>query len=286
MKKYVLLGIIGLIIFALISLIPAKKPATESKYLTIKGSDTMVHLVSAWSEAFMKDHPEIDLSVTGGGSGTGIAALINNTTDIASASREMKDKEIAQAKENSVIPQEVVVARDGIAIVVNPENPVKDLTMDQLKKIFTGAYTNWKQLGGPDKEILVLSRESNSGTYVFFQEHVLKKEDFAQSVRLMTSTSAIIQSASSDLGVIGYAGLGYAKEAGNKVKIVGVKKTATSPSVKPSEETINSGAYPVSRPLYLYIKNSPSPSVKEFINFCLSSKGQQIVREMDYIPVK
>ena len=157
--------------------------AGEKKSITIKGSDTMVHLVSNWAEAFMKQDPNVEVAVTGGGSGTGIAALINGTTEICASSREMKEKEKQQAKEKGIEPKEVVVARDGIAVVVNPKNPVKELDMQQLAQIFTGAYTRWNQVGGGDKEILVFSRESSSGTYAFFQEHVLKNKDYTPKAK-------------------------------------------------------------------------------------------------------
>ena len=259
---------------------------TEVKYITIKGSDTMVHLVSSWAEAYMKVNQKSDVSVTGGGSGTGIAALLNGTTDICMASREIKQKELDQAKEQNINPEEFVVARDGIAVVVNPENPVGELTIEQIGKIYTGAYTNWKQVGGPDQPIIVLSRESSSGTYVFFQEHVLKKSDYTKEAMLMPSTSAIIQSVTQDMWAIGYVGLGYALEAKGKVKMITVKKTENSAAVTPSVETVQSGDYPISRPLYLYTNGNPSGGVKTMIDFCLSKEGQQIVLDNGYVPVK
>jgi len=257
----------------------------RASYITIKGSDTMVHLVSSWAEMFMKGNEGIDVSVTGGGSGTGIAALINGTTDICAASRKMKEKEIKLAEKQKITPVEHVVARDGIAVVVNPENPVKELTLDQLMKIFTGAYTNWSQVGGPDENILVLSRESSSGTYVFFQEHVLQKNDYTQKARLMPATSAIIQSVSEDKWSIGYVGLGYALEVADKVKVIGVKADAESPAVMPSEETVKSGDYSISRPLQLYTVGEPAGKVKQFIDFCLSKEGQKIVTETGYVSI-
>src|SRR4030095_4086887 len=189
------------------------KDNTQNKSITIKGSDTMVHLMSTLAEAYMKKSPDIYVSVTGGGSGTGIAALINGTTDICSSSRDMQQKEIDEAKGKNVNPTEKTIAYDGIAIVINPDNPVKEVTLEQLKKIYTGAYTNWKELGGPDQPITALSRESNSGTYVFFQEHVLNKENYAPTVKLMPASSSIVQSVTSDKWSIGYVGLGYTKDA-------------------------------------------------------------------------
>ena len=269
--------------FGLISLNCGEK--AEKKYLTVKGSDTMVHLVSTWAEAFMETHEGYNVSVTGGGSGTGIAALLNGTTDICAASRTMKEKELIQAEQKGIIPIEFVVARDGIAVVVNPENPVSELTLEQLAKIFTGAYTNWSQVGGPDENIMILSRESSSGTYVFFQEHVLKKKDYSQKARLMPATSAIIQSVSADKWSIGYVGLGYAVEAGDKVKMVAAKSDEEAKAILPSEGTVKSGEYSIARPLHLYTGGVPEGLTRMFIDFALSTEGQKIVKETGYIAV-
>jgi len=258
----------------------------EKKSITIKGSDTMVHLVSNWAEAFMKADPNVEVAVTGGGSGTGIAALINGTTEICASSRDMKEKEKQQAKEKGVEVKEVVVARDGIAVVVNPKNPIKELDMQQIAQIYTGAYTKWNQAGGNDKEILVFSRESSSGTYAFFQEHVLKNKDYTQKAKLMPATSAIIESVSTDEEAIGYVGLGYAVAAGKKVKIIGVKADANSPVVMPSDETVTSGQYSISRPLYLYVPAKTAAEVASFVDFCLSDAGQAIVKKDGYVTVK
>lgn len=254
-------------------------------YITIKGSDTMVHLVSSWAEAFMKKNPDIEVSVTGGGSGTGIAALINGTTDICAASREIKDKEEKLAEQRGISPSEIAVARDGIAVVVNPQNPVSELSMGQLAKIFTGSYRRWSEVGGLDEEIILLSRESSSGTYVFFQEHVLKKQDYAQNAKLMPATSAIIQSVSSDKWAVGYVGLGYALAAKGKVKIAAVKADDNSAAVSPSEQTVKSGEYSIARSLYLYINGEATGTVKNFIEFCLSEEGQKIAIETGYVGI-
>jgi phosphate transport system substrate-binding protein len=258
----------------------------ENKFITIKGSDTMVHLVSNWAETFMNHNPNTEVAVTGGGSGTGIAALINGTTDICAASRAMKEKEKEQASAKGDTPKEIVVARDGIAVVVNPKNPVSDLDMQQLAQIFTGTLTRWNKVGGSDAEILVFSRESSSGTYAFFQEHVLKNEDYTLKAKLMPATSAIIESVSADKGAIGYVGLGYALAAKDKVKIIGVKADANSPAVIPSDETVINGKYPIARPLYLYISTKATADVKAFVDFCLSDAGQEIVREAGYVAIK
>lgn len=257
----------------------------ESGSLTIKGSDTMVHLASTWAEEFMKKNPKIEVSVTGGGSGTGIAALLNGTTDICAASRKMKEKEYTLAKEKDIEPIEHIVARDGIAVVVNPTNSVDSLTQEQIGKIYTGAISNWNQVGGPDKEIVVLSRESSSGTYVFFQEHVLNKEDYRQDAMLMPATSAVIQTVADDAGAIGYVGLGYALEAGDKVKMLGVQETADSPVVTPSEATVDSGEYSIARPLHLYTTGKPEGNVKTFLEYVMSPDGQKIVSDTGYVPV-
>jgi phosphate transport system substrate-binding protein len=260
--------------------------AAENKMIMIKGSDTMVHLVTNWAEAFMKQNPNSEVAVTGGGSGTGIAALINGTTEICASSRDMKDKEKQQAREKGVEVKEVVVARDGIAVVVNPKNTIKEIDMQQLAQIFTGATTRWNQLNGGDEEILVFSRESSSGTYVFFQEHVLKNKDYTPKAKLMPATSAIIEAVSSDKGAIGYVGLGYALAAGNKIKILAVKADANSPAIIPSDQTVIDGTYPVARPLYLYVSSKASQNAAAFVDFCLSDAGQTIVRESGYVSVK
>jgi phosphate transport system substrate-binding protein len=265
---------------------PHAAEASDRQSITIKGSDTMVHLVSTWAEAFMKLHPAAEVSVTGGGSGTGIAALLNGTTDICAASRDMKQKEKDLAAEKKIEPKEYVVARDGIAVVVNPGNPVGAMTLEQIRKIYVGAYESWKQVGGPDEPIVVLSRESSSGTYVFFQEHVLRKQDYRQDARLMPATSAIIQAVSADQWDIGYVGLGYAAEAGDKVKTLSVKADADAAPVVPSEDTVDSGAYSIARPLFFYTPGEPQGTAKEFIDFCTGPEGQKIVRETGYVPVK
>ena len=254
--------------------------------VTVKGSDTMVHLVSSWAEAFMRARPDVDVAVTGGGSGTGIAALINGTTDICAASRDMKPKERDEARKQGFEPKEIRVALDGIAVVVNPGNPVSVLTMEQVKKIFSGAVTNWKQVGGADASIIVLSRESSSGTYVFFKEHVLGKEDYTKSARLLPATSAIIQSVSSDATAVGYVGLGYAIEAGSRVKMLRIKADEASPAVTPSEATVKSGEYAIARPLFLYTRGEPTGAVKSFVEFALSAEGQGIVVKTGYVSAK
>jgi len=258
--------------------------SADSGTLTIKGSDTMVHLVTAWVEDYMEAHPNTLISVTGGGSGTGIAAMINGTTGLCMASREVKSREQEQARAQGITFHEMTVARDGIAVVVHPQNPVSDLTMDQLRQIFNGTLRNWNQVGGPDQSIQVLSRESNSGTYVFFNEQVLEKDDYGREVRLMPSSAAIVQSTSQDHWSIGYVGLGYAE--GAAVKVIAVKQDAAGPAVHPSLDTVRDGSYPIARPLYLYTNGEPTGLTKAVVDFALSEGGQRIVQETGYIPLR
>jgi phosphate transport system substrate-binding protein len=245
----------------------------------------MVHLVTAWAEDYMAAQPAADVSVTGGGSGTGIAALLNGNTDICAASREMTAEEKQLAAQKNLTVREITVARDGIAIVVNPANPVSELTLAQLKDIYTGATTDWSQVGGGAGAILLFSRESSSGTYVFFQEHVLQKADFAPAARLMPATSTIVQAVASDASAIGYVGLGYAREAAAKVKVIGVKADPASPAVMPSEETVRNRSYSISRPLYFYVAEPIPQAAAAFIDFCRGPQGQKIVQETGYVPV-
>ncbi|MBI5154843.1 phosphate ABC transporter substrate-binding protein [Candidatus Poribacteria bacterium] len=261
----------------------SQRESSGMAYLTIKGSDTMVNLCSAWAEAFMKSHPDVDVSVTGGGSGTGIAALLNQTTDICASSRDLKESELAQAKQRGVTPVAHTVGSDGLAVAINSANPVSELTLDQLKKIFTGAYTKWTDTGGGEEPILVLSRENNSGTYVFFQEHVLQKEDFRADARLMTSSAAIVQALQEDESAIGYCGVAYVEKA--PVRIVSIKKDASSRAVAPTVESVQSGEYPISRPLYLLTNGDAADGpVRQFLDFCNSPEGQKIVLESGYVP--
>lgn len=249
----------------------------------IKGSDTMVHLVTAWADDFMKAHPDAKISVTGGGSGTGVAALLNGTTDICASSRDLSEEERKMAESKGLNLSELTVAQDALSIVVNPANPVDELTLDQIASIYTGNTTNWKDFGGDDAKIVVASRESSSGTYTFFQEHVLKKRDYAASALLLPATSAIVQTVADAKGAIGYVGLGYAAEAGAKIKNLKVKAAADAPAVAPSNEAVLDGTYSVSRPLYLVVSKAPTGKVKDFLDFCFSEAGQKIVVENGYV---
>ncbi len=249
----------------------------------------MVNLGQAWAEAYMKQHPGTSIAVTGGGSGTGITALVNNTCDIAEVSREMKKSEIELISSKGMPPQKIIVALDGLAVVVNPENKVSELTIDQLADIFTGVIKNWKEVGGRDAKIVLLSREVNSGTHVYFKEHVLRhgksdgKEEFAAEALLLSSSQAIADEVAQNQDAIGYYGMGYITE---KEKAIKVAKDKSSPFEAPTMENVIKGAYPISRPLLMYSKGEPKGLVKAFIDYVLSASGQEVVKKLDFVPVK
>jgi phosphate transport system substrate-binding protein len=263
--------------------------AKDKNSIQAKGSDTMVNLAQAWAEKYMQENPGDFVAVTGGGSGTGISSLISGTCDIAMSSRNIKDKEIALAKERGIEPYEIKVALDGLAVVVNPKNPVTKLTIDQLAQIFTGKITNWKELGGEDRKIVILSREVNSGTHVYFKEHVLRKgdtkgkEEFAPSALLLPSSQAIADEVAGNASAIGYYGMGYIS---NKQKPIMVAKNETSDYIAPTIENVINGTYPISRPLFIYTNGQPQGLVKKFVDFVLSKEGQGIVLATDFVPIK
>ncbi|HXU63978.1 MAG TPA: phosphate ABC transporter substrate-binding protein [Polyangia bacterium] len=251
--------------------------------VTVKGSDTMVVLGQRWAEEYMKKHAATTIQVTGGGSGTGISALINGTTDVCEASRAMKDTEKKQLAEKAGAPPiETVVAKDGLSVYVNDSNPIKELTMAQLKAIFTGKVDNWKALGGPDARIIPYSRENSSGTYVFFKEHVLENADYTPRAQAMPGTAAVVNAVVKEKNGIGYGGAAYAKG----IKVLKVKKDDQSPAIEPDDKTIKSGTYPLSRPLFFYTRATPSPEIQAFIDWVLSAEGQGIVTKVGYFPVK
>jgi phosphate transport system substrate-binding protein len=264
-------------------------PAKNDHLIQIKGSDTMVNLGQAWAEDYMAKYPLDFIAVTGGGSGTGIASLISGTCGIAMSSRTIKDKEIALAKEHGGDPREVKAALDGIAVVVNVQNSVSKLTLPQLADIFTGRIKNWKELGGIDAPIVLLSREVNSGTHMYFKEHVIChndkkcKDEFASSALMMPSSQAIVDEVEGNLGGIGYLGLGYASP---KIKLVQVAKDASSPYVTPALETVQEGTYPISRPLFIYTNGEPQGLVKRFIDYVLSDDGRAVIVATDFVPCK
>jgi len=257
--------------------------ANAQERITIKGSDTMVILAQRWAEKFMAENPDLVLQVTGGGSGTGIAALINGTTEICNSSRKIKDSERAKlAEKYGSRGIEIKCALDGIALYVHKSNPVKELTLDQLKEMFTGKITNWKEVGGPDAKIILYSRENNSGTYVYFKEEVLKDEDFSSSALSLPGTAAVVNAVAKDKFGIGFGGAAYAEG----VRDVAVKKDAKSPGLTPNMESIKSGNYPISRFLYMYVIKRPTGSIKKYIDWALSKEGQKIVAEVGYFPIR
>jgi phosphate transport system substrate-binding protein len=252
------------------------------------GSDTMVNLALAWAEAYHELHPEVSVSVTGGGSGTGIAALINGSTDVANASRQMKEEEREEAEQQGDSPVEHVVALDAIAVVVNPSNPVDRLSIPHIADIFTGRTTNWQELGGEDRPIVLASRESNSGTYVYFLENVVRLGDsdnedlFSPEALLLPSSEVIGLEVAQNPNAIGYDGLGYVTEA-QKTLDVGVDEHG--PFVPPTIETVNDGTYPVARPLYMYTVGEPTGAIKEYLDWIRSAEGQRIVAELGFVPL-
>lgn len=259
----------------------APSAASESR-LSIRGSDTMLQLAQTWAGEFMQKHPDIQVTVSGGGSSAGIIGLVNRTTDIANASRDIKDVERASVERAGRKVFEFAVARDALAIVVNPQNPINELTIDQLKQIYSGRVTNWNQLGGPDMNIVLNSRETSSGSYVFFQEHVLGDGvPFAATAMLQPSSQQILNNVARDRGGIGYVGLGY---LGPRIKTVKVKKDASSPAVGATVEGVVSGTYPLARPLFQYMASEPTGAAKTWIDWVLGPEGQAIVKRLGFVP--
>jgi phosphate transport system substrate-binding protein len=254
----------------------------RSGAVTVKGSDTMVILGQRWAETYMSEHSGAVIQVTGGGSGTGIAALINGTTDICQASRQMKDAEHEQLKAKYGDPgHELMVAKDGLAVYLNEKNPISEMSIPQLKSIYTREVTNWKQVGGPDLPITVYGRENSSGTYEFFKEHVLGGDDFAAEVQTLPGTAAVVNAVAADAGGIGYGGAAYAKG----VHDCAVKQTDDSPAVLPNADTVRDGSYPIARGLYYYTRKAPTGAEKAFIDYVLSPEGQKLVTEVGYFPI-
>ncbi len=284
-KNKMIAGLLGLSL----ALTPS---AFAAKNITVKGSDTMIILGQRWAERYMQQNSNVAIQVTGGGSGTGIAALINGTTDIANASRPIKEKEADKAKQAGYYPTEFKAAFDSLAVVVNSSNPVQALTLKQLMGIYTGKINNWNEVGGEDKPILRYCRESNSGTYVFFKEHVLKNQDYSADCQTMPGTSAVANAISKDPGGIGYGGAAYFSGQA-QMRIVPVKKDDKSEAVNPIKpdgkldyEAAWSGRYPISRYLYMYTGFKPKGDIKAYIDWILSPDGQKVVEEVGYIPLQ
>jgi phosphate transport system substrate-binding protein len=250
--------------------------------ITVKGSDTLVILAQRWAEIYMKDHPETSIQVTGGGSGVGIAALINGTTDIANASRPIKPSEVEKLKSRyNTLGIEIPCAKDGITLFLNESNKVNELSLKQLSDIYSGRTTNWKQVGGEDAPIKLYGRENSSGTYVYFQEEVVKG-DYASSCQTLPGTAAVVNAVKKDKYGIGYGGAAYAQG----VKHCKVKKDDKSEALLPTKENIATNKYPISRYLYMYLRNRPTGETKKYIDWILSPAGQKVVEEVGYFPVK
>jgi phosphate transport system substrate-binding protein len=254
-----------------------------SETITVKGSDTMVILAQRWAEAYMQQHSGVIVQVTGGGSGTGISALINGTTDICNASRPMKPSEKEKLKQRyNTLGVEIKTAKDGLSIYVNESNPIQELSLAQLKNIYTGAITNWQELGGSNQRIILYGRDNSSGTYVYFRDNVLKGNDYSSTMQSLPGTAAIVNAVAKDKFGIGYGGAAY----GKGIREVKIRKDDASPAYAPTEENVKNGNYPISRYLYMYVKSRPTGALKEYIDWILSPEGQQIVSKVGYYPVR
>jgi phosphate transport system substrate-binding protein len=255
---------------------------TTASKITVKGSDTMVILSQKWAEVFMRKNPGIFVQVTGGGSGVGIAALINGSTMIANSSRPISQEELEKMKtkynKNSI---QIACAKDGLSVFLNKVNPVEELTIAQLGDIFSGKITNWKQVGGPDAKIQLYGRESSSGTFQFFKDHVVKT-DFARTCQTLPGTAAIVNAVKKDKFGIGYGGAAYAEG----VKDCKVKRDAKSKGILPTAATIKNKTYPISRYLFMYLREKPTGGTKKFIDWILSDEGQNVIVEVGYYPLK
>ncbi|HMV27854.1 MAG TPA: phosphate ABC transporter substrate-binding protein [Anaerolineales bacterium] len=262
---------------------------SPAQYIENKGSDTIVNLALAWAETYQAEFPDVRISVTGGGSGTGIAALINGTVDIANASRKIKDEELTEAQSKGVDPLEHIIARDAIAVIVNPENPVNELTLQQIADIYSGKITNWREVGGEDRPIVKLSRETNSGTHVYFLETVLRLGDkenktlFSTDTLLLPSSEGIIAEVRQNPNAIGYDGLGYVPD---DLKMIAIAKETGGTYVLPAIATVNDKTYPIARDLYMYTNGEPTGAVKEYLDWILSPEAQEIVAKLGFVPVK
>ena len=272
MKKMLLTGMFLIAIAGIV---------VAGRNITIKGSDTLVRLGQRWAEEYMKQNPGVVIQVSGGGSGTGIAALLNGTTDICEASRDMKEKEYKLAERKGIEPLRVSVALDGIAVFLNKGNSVKELSFAQLKGIYTGAITNWKEVGGTDTRIILYGRENNSGTYAFFKKQVLNKEDYSEYTQTLPGTASVVNAVSKDKNGIGYGGIAWA----TGVRFAAVRKADADSAILPSVESISSGDYPISRDLYWFFNGKPTGELKTLVNWALSEEGQEIAEAMDYIPL-
>ncbi len=285
-KKWFVVGLAGIGLLASAGAVSAQK----GKMIQIKGSDTMVNLVQILAEKYMEKNPGTALAVLGGGSGTGIVGIINRTCDLANHSREWKESEIKQAVDKGIQPRFFVVAVDGVSIVVNEKNPLTQLSMGEVGAMYRGEIKNWKAVGGPDKAVSLYGRQSNSGTYGFFQEHVLGNKNYSTDVKEMNGNAQIIEGILQDEAGIGYVGVGYLFDASGKVrkglKVLNISKNAGGQGFSPLDKAaVDRGDYPVARALYQATAGKPAPAVADFIRFEISAEGQKIVEKEGFFPI-
>lgn len=276
-KRLILWGAVAL------ATVPLTAMASSKSTITVKGSDTLVILAQKWAEVYMAKKPDVKIQVTGGGTGTGFAALQNQTTDLCDASRKIRAAEIAECiKTFNRRPTEYKVALDGLTVYTHESNPVKELTLEQVKLIFTGKIKNWKQVGGEDLPITLYSRENNSGTYEFFKENVLLGYDFAASAQTMPGTAGVLEAVAKDKRAIGYGGAAYGKGA----KHLAIKKDDKSPAIEPNEETVLKQTYPIWRYLYIYVNPEiDHGEIASYLSWIRSDDGQKLVKEIGYFPL-
>jgi len=283
--KYLVIGVAAIIIVAAVGALlfqGSDDDDGEGGVIAQKGSDTMLELCQIWAEEYMAENPDVMIEVSGGGSSTGITALINGQVDIAQASRQIKASEIESAQANGVNPVEFRVAIDGIAIITHTGNPVDVLTVEQLRGIYNGTYTNWNQVGGEDEDITLYGRQSTSGTYEFFWEHVLEKENYSSNMNMLSGNSAIVSAVQGDEGGIGYVGIGYASASG--INVLELKKNSTSEAYSPLDaEAVQSGTYDLSRYLYLYTDGTPTDQISRWLSWILNADlGQKVAEEIGF----
>jgi len=259
--------------------------SVSAQQISVKGSDTMLILNQRWAEEYSKVKPSVGVAVTGGGSSIGINAFINGVTDICAASRPMRKSEVDRARSRGSIANEIPVAIDGLAIVVNASNPIRSLTMDQVRRIFIGEITNWNQVGGPNLPIVTFSRDSNSGTYGFFQQNVLLNRNWGKGVRFLPATSEIAREVARTPGGVGYGGVAYFKNKPS-LKIVPIAPRDGVDPIPPDEENVRAKRYPIWRYLYYYTNGKPKGAVADYINWVLSPAGQRIAEEVGYYSLK
>jgi len=283
--KYLVIGVVAIVVVAAVGVFLFQDnddDAAGSGVIMQKGSDTMLELCQLWAEQYMVENPGVEVVVSGGGSSTGIAYLINGEVDIAQASRQMKDSEIASAVAAGFTPTEFKVAIDGIAIITHGDNPVSVLTIEQLRGIYNGTITNWNEVGGEDEDITLYGRQSTSGTYEFFWEHVLEKENYSSSMNMLSGNSAIVSAVQGDEGGIGYVGIGYASASG--INVLELKKNSTSEAYSPLDaEAVQSGTYDLSRYLYLYTDGTPTDQISRWLSWILNADlGQKVAEEIGF----